>query len=197
MTGLETAAVVAVAVWLVILTCGLLLAVRQISLLTVRLSFAAPHVNVDQEALAVGSAISEGVRNLFGEDGDRGTIALLTGTCGNCRELADGVTVEQANDNVVFLVAGEKDLATEVARLLPEPARRIFDPGASRISNDLQITSSPFGISVADGVVTAKTYLQSGADLSALLARANQGTASFDVVSRNGDQHRDQEAVQS
>lgn len=198
MTGLETAAVVAIAMWLIILTCGLVLAVRQISLLTVRMSFAAPHVDVDQEGLAVGSAISERVRALFANDGGAGTIALMAGSCGSCRELAQGVSAEQVNSSVIFLVAGESDLASEVARLLPPPARRVFDPDASQISNDLQITSSPFGLSVAEGTVTAKTYLQSPADLSALLARADHAKASFEVISRSGSpDHREQEAVQS
>lgn len=197
MRGLEVAALVAVAVWLGVLTCGVLLVVRQVSLLTVRLSFAAPHVNADDDGQPVGSAVSEPIQALFTGTHDRGTLALLTGTCGSCRELAQSVSARLTDDALVFLIAGEQDLAQEVGRLLPDSARRIFDPEATQIANALQIMSSPFGLSVERGVVTAKTYLHSGADLSALLARANRAATSIDVVARNGHQESGREALRS
>jgi len=191
MTGLETTLVVVVAVWLAVISFVLILVVRQIGLLTVRVSFAAPEVPVDEVGLPVGTEIPDHVLDGVSAGGRPvSTLLLLSGTCGDCRGLATGLKAESVGDGTLVLIAGGKALAEEVAELLPAELPRMYEPEASRIANALGIDTVPFGMNVAGGVIRAKSFLRSASDVERLNARVepDEGTMSVvQVPASNGD----------
>lgn len=192
MTGLETALVVVVAVWLAVISFVLILVVRQIGLLTVRVSFAAPEVPVDEVGLPVGTEIPEHVLEGVSAGGRPvSTLLLLSGTCGDCRGLATGLReAESVADGTLVLIAGGKALAEEVAELLPAELPRLYEPDASRIANALGIDTVPFGMNVAGGVIRAKSFLRSASDVERLNARVEPDERAMSMVqvpAANGD----------
>lgn len=191
MTGLETALVVVVAVWLAVISFVLILVVRQIGLLTVRVSFAAPEVPVDEVGLPVGTEIPDHVLDGVSAGGRPvSTLLLLSGTCGDCRGLATGLEAESVGDGTLVLIAGGKALAEEVGELLPADLPRLYEPDASRIARALGIDTVPFGMNVAGGVIRAKTFLRSASDVERLNVRVESDERAMSVVqvpASNGD----------
>lgn len=174
MTNLEVVAVIAVALWLLVLTIIILLTVRQVALIALRISRSGGSPVLDRDGPAVDSAVPADVASLVPGLLQGGKVLLLmSSSCTTCRELAVELTTEKEAGlaDVVVLVAGAEDIATQMLELLPPHLTVIQDPTATNIANALSITSAPFAVRVESGKVTAKHYIYAVEDFRNLLNR--------------------------
>src|SRR5215211_1451254 len=165
MSALAIAALVLVCVWLGVLSFVVVLLVRQIGLLTVRLSVASQALSVDNDGPEVGSKVPDEVAAVLPNlEGERAYLLLLSATCAPCRELVSDVGERHFEQNIVALVPGDEQMAAELASLFPSGMQAVPDPDATRLAEVLGISSTPFILEVdQNGVVTRKAYLYNGA----------------------------------
>ena len=180
MSALAIVALVLACVWLGALTFVVVLLVRQVGLLTVRLSMATQAISLDDDGPEVGSILPEDVAEVM-PDGERAYLLLISASCEPCRELVVELDGHQFEQSVVALVPGRQEQASELAALLPPGIRVVVDPEATQLTESLDLESTPFAIEVEEGTVTSKVHLFGGA--SALLefvesasARAENGS---------------------
>lgn len=170
MSGLATVALILIAIWLGILTLVLVLTIRQIGVLTVRLSQAGESFNVDEDGPEVGSDIPPEVREILpGIETRVANFVLLSSNCNPCRELATKLDGHYFGTPVITLLAGRKELADGLASLLPPDFQILRDPAASQLAAAFQIQSTPFAVAVDAGKVRSKAYLHSLDDLLSLV----------------------------
>jgi hypothetical protein len=173
MSALAIAALVLVCAWLGVLTFVVMLLVRQVGLLTVRLSMATQAISLDDDGPSVGNSLPEDVAEMMPED-ESAYLLLISASCDPCRELVvelDGHSFEQS---VVALVPGRQEQAGELAALLPPGIRVVFDPEATELAESLDLESTPFVLEVDRGAVTRKAHLFGGA--SALIEFVESGS---------------------
>jgi hypothetical protein len=166
MSTLASVALVLVCVWLGVLTLVVVLVVRQIGLLTVRLSVAGEAASsVDDDGPEVGSSVPEDVASVLpDQEEDPAYLLLISATCTPCRELvADLQGNHRFEQEIVALVPGPGELASELAALLPSGIRTVLDPQATKLAEALDLESTPFALEVDRGTVTRKAYLHEGA----------------------------------
>jgi hypothetical protein len=174
MSALAIAALVLVCIWLGVLTLVVVLLVRQIGLLTVRLSVADRALSVDNDGPEVGSRVPEDVALLNPEE-ERAYLLLISAGCTPCRELVADLGDRRFEQNIVALVPGSEEQASELATLLPPGIRAVLDPEATSLAESLKIQSTPFALEVERGTVTRKAYLYEGA--SDLIGFVESGNA--------------------
>jgi len=174
MSALAIAALVLVCVWLGVLTLVVVLLVRQIGLLTVRLSVADRALSVDNDGPEVGSSVPEDVA-LPDLEEERAYLLLISAGCTPCRELVADLGDRRFEQNIVALVPGSEEQASELAALLPPGIRAVLDPEATSLAESLKIQSTPFALEVERGTVTRKAYLYEGA--SDLIGFVESGNA--------------------
>lgn len=177
MNGLTVAAIVAVALWLGILTLLTLLIVRQIGLLTVRLDYArGPAFDPEADGLAIGTTVPSEARAALPELASEPVVLLVvSATCSPCREVVDGLAGQLpagAERQLVALVAGDEAMADGLVALLPSGVRSVRDPQATAIATGLGIKSTPFALAVEGGAVTGKAYVHHATDLARLFEYA-------------------------
>jgi hypothetical protein len=166
MSALAIAALVLVCIWLGVLTLVVVLLVRQIGLLTVRLSVASQAFSLDNDGPEVGSSLPEEVTSVVPElMEERAFLLLISSTCTPCRELVSDLQGEQRfeEQKIVALVPGHEDQAREMAALLPSGIRVVLDPDAARVAGAIDLESTPLALEVERGVVTRKAFLHEGA----------------------------------
>jgi hypothetical protein len=174
MSALAIVALVLVCAWLGVLTFVVMLLVRQVGLLTVRLSMATQAISLDDDGPAIGSSLPEDVAEVMPED-EAAYLLLISAGCDPCRELVvelDGHGFEQS---IVALVPGRQEQSRELAALLPPSIRVVFDPEATELAESLDLESTPFALEVDRGTVTRKVHLYGGA--SALIEFVESGSA--------------------
>jgi len=174
MSALALAALVLVCIWLGVLTLVVVLLVRQIGLLTVRLSVADRALSVDNDGPEVGSSVPEEVA-LPDLEEERAYLLLISAGCTPCRELVADLGDRRFEQNIVALVPGSEEQASELAALLPPGIRAVLDPEASSLAESLKIQSTPFALEVERGTITRKAYLYEGA--SDLIGFVESGNA--------------------
>jgi hypothetical protein len=174
MSALAIVALVLVCAWLGVLTFVVVLLVRQIGLLTVRLSVATQAISLDDDGPEVGSALPEDVAEVMPAD-ERAYLLLISASCEPCRELVVELDGHRFEQSVVALVPGREEQAGELAALLPPGIRVVLDPEATQLAESLDLESTPFAIEVEGGTVTSKVHLFGGA--SALLEFVESGSA--------------------
>ncbi len=165
MSALAIAALVLVCIWLGALTLVVVLLVRQIGLLTVRLSIAGEAISLDDDGPEVGSSVPGAVASVLPDGGvERAILLLISSTCTPCRELvADLQGEHRFEQKIVALVPGPEELARELAALLPSGMRTVLDPQATELAEALDLESTPFALEVEGGTVTRKAFLHRGA----------------------------------
>lgn len=174
MSALAIAALVLVCAWLGVLTFVVVLLVRQIGLLTVRLSMAAQAMSLDDDGPEIGSTLPEDVAEVMPE-GERAYLLLISEGCDPCRELVAELDGRRFEQNVVTLVPGRQEQAAELAALLPPDVGVVLDPEATDLAESLGLESTPFALEVQRGTVTRKVHLYGGA--SALFEFMESGNA--------------------
>jgi hypothetical protein len=162
MSALAIVALVLASVWLGVLTFVVVLLVRQVGLLTVRLSMATQAISLDDDGPEVGSVLPEDVAEVMPE-GERAYLLLISASCEPCRELVVGLDGHRFEQSVVALVPGRQEQASELAALLPPGIRVVVDPEATELTESLDLESTPFAIEVEGGTVTSKVHLFGGA----------------------------------
>ncbi len=175
MSALAIAALVLVCVWLGVLTFVVVLVVRQIGLLTVRLSVTGGASSLDNDGPEIGSDVPEDVASVLPDQaGDHAYVLLVSSTCTPCWELVSDLGDRRFDQPMVALVPGHGERAGELAGLLPSTTRVVLDPEATRLAGELRLESTPFVLEVEHGTVTRKAYLHEGAsDLIAFVESAN------------------------
>ena len=185
MSALAIAALVLVCVWLGVLTLVVVLLVRQIGLLTVRLSVASQAFSLDDDGPEVGSSLPEEVTSMLPElkEEERAYLLLISAGCTPCRELVADLGGHRFEQKVVALVPGREEQAREMAALLPSGMRVVLDPQAVALAGALKLESTPFALEVERGTVTEKAYLHEGAsDLIAFVESRNGAAAEESFV---------------
>jgi hypothetical protein len=175
MSALLIAALVLACVWLGVLTLVVVLLVRQIGLLTVRLSVAGEATPLDDDGPEIGSSVPEDVAAVLPDQAEEHAYLLLvSSTCLPCWELVADLGERRFEQNIVALVPGHGEKAGELAALLPSSVRVVLDPEATRLAGALQLESTPFVLEVEHSTVTRKAYLHEGAsDLIAFVESGN------------------------
>jgi hypothetical protein len=166
MSTLASAALVLVCIWLGVLTLVVVLLVRQIGLLTVRLSVAGEAASsVDDDGPEVGSSVPEEVVSVLPdqEEDEQAYLLLISANCTPCRELVADLDGRHFEQQIVALVPGHEEMASELAALLPSSMQVVLDPEAVRLAEALDLESTPFVLEVQSGTVTRKAYLDEGA----------------------------------
>lgn len=186
MSTAELIALVTVAIWLAVLTVAIVLVIRQIGLLTVRLTYAAPHSPADEHGPDLGTALPEMVRESISLNGEATIVVFLSGTCSPCREFISSASPADFEHGTVTLISGREELAGQVADMLPEKARRFLDPVSNEVAKALGIEMVPFGILIVENKIEAKTYLRTADDLERL-REGDQGDQLVVVQSHNQD----------
>jgi len=162
MSALAIAALVLVCVWLGVLTLVVVLLVRQVGLLTVRLSMATQAISLDDDGPEVGSSLPEDVAEVMPDEGPA-YVLLTSAGCEPCRELVAELGGRRFEQSIVALVPGRREQAAELAALLPPGVKTVLDPEATRLAESLDLESTPFAIEVERGMVTRKVHLYGGA----------------------------------
>jgi hypothetical protein len=186
MTSLQVVAVSAVAVWLAALSVAVVLVIRQIGLLTIRLTYAAPHGAAESHGPPLGSKIPHTASELLGLNGAPRAVIFLSATCMPCRDFAESIAAEDIDGNITILISGRVELAEGVAALLPAECEPLLDPISSEIANDFGVDMVPFGLLLADGAVRNKTYLKSREELDAMKTPTGQRAKTIAIGSENG-----------
>jgi hypothetical protein len=164
MSALAIAALVLVCIWLGILTLVVVLLVRQVGLLTVRLSVAGEAASLDNDGPEIGSGVPEDVAVVLPDQAEEHVyLLLISSTCLPCWELATDLAEHRFEQKIVALVPGHEERAGELAALLPSSMRVVLDPEATRLAGALQLESTPFALEIERGAVTRKAYLHQGA----------------------------------
>ena len=174
MSALAIAALVLVCAWLGVLTFVVMLLVRQVGLLTVRLSMATQAMSLDDDGPEIGSSLPEDVAEVMPE-GERAYLLLISAGCDPCRELVAELDGHRFEQKVVALVPGRQEQADELAALLPPGIRVVLDPEATQLAESLDLESTPFALEVESGTVIRKVHLFGGA--SALFEFVESGNA--------------------
>lgn len=172
MSALAIAALVLVCAWLGILTFVVMLLVRQVGLLTVRISMATQATSLDDDGPEVGSSLPEDVAEVM-PDGERAYLLLISADCDPCRELVAELDGHRFDQKIVALVPGRQEQAAELAALLPPDIKVVLDPEAIQMTESLNLESTPFALEVESGTVTRKVHVYGGA--SALVEFVESG----------------------
>src|ERR671917_1090416 len=180
MSTLAVAALVLVCVWLGVLTLVAVLLVRQVGLLTVRLSAAGQALAVENDGPEVGSNIPEDVASALPDlEAERAYLLLISAGCTPCRELVADIGDRSFEQKIVALVPGDEKQGSELASLLPSGIRAVLDPEAASLAEALKLQSTPFALELECGKVTRKAYLYEGA--SDLIEFVGSGTGPADT----------------
>ncbi len=164
MSPLAVAALVLVCIWLGVLTLVAVLLVRQVGMLSVRLSAAGQALAVENDGPEVGSEIPEEVTSALPDlEAERAYLLLISAGCTPCRELVADISDRSFEQTIVALVPGNEEQASELASLLPPGVRGVLDPEAATLAETLKLQSTPFALELERGKVTRKAYLYEGA----------------------------------
>ncbi|MDQ3863564.1 MAG: hypothetical protein M3317_08710 [Actinomycetota bacterium] len=162
MSTLAIAALVLVCAWLGVLTFVVMLLVRQVGLLSVRLSMATQTTSLDDDGPEIGSSLPEDVAEVMPE-GEPSYLLLISAGCEPCRELVADLATQRFEQGVVALVPGHQEQAGELAALLPPGIKVVLDPEATQLAESMDLESTPFALEVERGTVTRKVHLYGGA----------------------------------
>ena len=184
MSALAIVALVLVCIWLGVLTLVIVLLVRQIGLLTVRLSVAGEATPLDNDGPEIGSSVPEDVAVVLPDQPEEHAYLLLvSSTCTPCWELVADLGERRFEQKIVALVPGHGEKAGELAALLPSGIQVVLDPEATRLAEALQLESTPFALEIEHGAVTRKAYLHEGAaDLIEFVESANSAAEKRNFV---------------
>lgn len=174
MNDVASVAVVLMAAWLLVLTLGLVLSIRQIAILSQRVS-AGASFDLEDDGLHLGTELPRELVAELGHDSEPFYVLLISAGCGSCREIAHDLRDQPLPSSVIALVPGQEELADRVIELLPPAYTMIRDPRASEIARELSIKSTPYALAIADRVVRGKAYLHS-ASLFGRLVDAHEDT---------------------
>lgn len=180
-----TVALILSGVWLGVLTLVVVLLVRQIGLLTLRLSIVSTSTafSVADDGPEIESEAPEVITSAFPQLLERQPVYLLfvSATCGPCRDLAAELNGHRDWPDVIALVTGREELAEGLVELLPSEFQIVRDPEANKFAKSLQIQSTPFAIEFTGGTVNKKAYLYNASDFVTLFESYSSADANNSI----------------
>lgn len=114
------------------------------------------------------------------------TLLLMSATCQPCREVAGAMNTAGLPSDVqpLVLLTGGGRPADELESLIAGASRAIVrDPQATQIAEGLSIVSTPFALSISNGLVRAKSYVRTLDDLQELSSLASEQSEEERAVS--------------
>jgi hypothetical protein len=129
MSALAIAALVLACIWLGVLTLVVVLLVRQVGLLTVRLSVAGEAASLDNDGPEIGSSVPEDVALVLPDQAqEHAYLLLISSTCLPCWELATDLAEHRFEQNIVALVPGTRRRRASWRRSFPPACRWCSTP---------------------------------------------------------------------
>ncbi len=179
MTTVQVSALIAVAIWMAVLSIVVLLCVRQIALISTQLG---QHpVIMENDGPEIGTDFAQMMSNevpvlLNGES----HLLLLSASCKPCHDLASMLNrIQLPAHPIAALVPGRPDLADLVVDVLPAQITPIRDPDATDLARAMSMQRVPSAVTFDQGVVTAKMdHIASAGDLEAFLHSRSTSPAS-------------------
>lgn len=179
MNDLEIAALIVIVAWLGVLSLVLVLAIRQITLLTARIDRSGVVYRME-DGPAIGSQVPDGVvEALPGVLTGVTHLLLISATCTPCRQLAEELRDKTLpkNGTTTALVPGRTELANGIVNLLPSDTEIVRDPDATEIAHALQLQRVPAALTLERGIVVAKSPpITSASELLRFLEHSAEGS---------------------
>jgi hypothetical protein len=140
MNNFETVALVIAMAWLGVLTLVTLLLVRQMGILTVRLSMGGSNFSLAHDGPEVGSKVpAEALAILPRLERGRTVILHVSATCSPCRELVTSLKGRALAPHTIAWVAGRTELADALVSLLPAGMTIVRDPDVTELAKIFHI----------------------------------------------------------
>lgn len=154
MSSFELVALVAVALWLAGLTLLVLLLVRQLGIMSVRLSVDAPRV---EGSIPIGGPLPDAVTEEFPElSDDLAYLVFLSSTCAACADFARNLDLLPSGRRILVFVAGTGESADRLHDLVPESFETIRDPVATAMADAMELRGTPIALQVERGILTGR-----------------------------------------
>jgi hypothetical protein len=183
MTGLELAALIAVAAWLASLSVVAVLCVRQLGILSTGLRPASDGVELAGDGLAIGQRVPVSVRSLIPGLTELRYLLFVETGCAACRDLIAQFADSGIKAPLTVVMQGGATRASSLVALLPEETALVRDPDAAEVFELMEVGFTPAVLEVERGFVTGKGVLRGLHDLESLIrARAADGTKVADEL---------------
>lgn len=186
MNTLELVAVVLLLVWLGLLTIVTVLIVRQVALLSVRLSIPVNAFSLADDGPELGSEVPAELQAALNNGTQLHHLLILSANCAPCRELAAALAGRTAAASITALITGPAELARAIEDLLPAGVDAVGDPEAAKLIGSLGIESRPFAVTVEGATITRKIYVRGRDDLLAFVAAGHEAAAAPEEVAHVG-----------
>jgi hypothetical protein len=182
MSGLELGALIAVAVWLAVLSLVAVLCVRQLGILTAGFR-PSEGPEIAGDGLAIGQRVPAEVRSLIPGLTDLTYLLFVETGCAACRELIAQFADSGIEAPLTVLMQGSGHRADGLVSLLPSGTEVIRDPDAAEVFEQMEVGFTPTALEIERGFVTGKGVLRGLHDLESLIrARAADGTEVVDEL---------------
>lgn len=185
MTTAGTAALIAVAVWLAVLTVVIAATVRQLGLIT---AWVKERGASQDDGLDVGTPLSEQVQLAIPELSEGLCyVIFLGGDCQPCREFAVEATRDEELNahrdefDVVAVVTGSSRQVESMSKLLPAWFRVIDGEDAARMTDEFEVQTTPSVYEAERGAITGHAVAGYGVVnfVNLVHARATSDAAEF------------------
>ncbi len=185
MSTAATMALIAAAIWLIVLTVVVMASVRQLGLLT---AWVKERGSSQDDGLDVGTSLSAAAQLAIPELRDGLCyVVFLGGDCQPCREFAveaardEELNARQDDLEVVVVVTGSPRQAEGMSRLLPSWFRVIQGDEASRLTDEFEVQTTPSVYETERGAVTGRAVAGYGVVnfVNLVHARATSDAAEF------------------
>lgn len=167
MNTLEILTVSLVTVWLACLTLLQLTSIRQIGILTAKMSLDgnsnAAHDFLNMDGPEIGSEVPISVDEILATIASHQSsewALFVSSTCATCRQLM--ADIHQNNSHApfhLFIAGTDPALVDALRQLAPDATNVVGEPHASAFAKALHIRSTPFMVKIVDGIVTDKTFV--------------------------------------
>lgn len=160
---------VAGGVWALAMTVALLAAIRQISLISVRLDLQMrlPDLSEMGDGPDAGMEVSIAALDEFGSDL---VVLALAGSCASCRRFVESLPDESALPvALVVLLAGRGAPTRELAAQFPTWVSVIRDPQATAIGRELELSRTLVALQLQERQITGKADITTIDDLLSLV----------------------------
>ncbi len=170
MPEMDTALVAALLAWQVVVAVLIAVLFRQVALLSIAMSQQDPPAR--NSNLAVGVPIPQELDSDMVDPAETTYVFWLSVGCDACvrvaEELGTAISTGAWTESTVALITGPATAATSLSDTAALQNRTIVDPDASSIIETLGLTTSPFVIKTANGVVRGWSTVTSIPDLEKL-----------------------------
>lgn len=159
------------AVWLILLTVAVLVQLRQITLLTMRLT---PRDANDRTYLTLRQPIPDIVRTMAPDlIGSEGYLLHLTPSCESCMALVDDIGEAGLGAPYVAIVSGPEDEAATIAARLPTASQVITGGAAETVKASLNLRRAPLAVRIENGRITGWSVVKTRRDFLRLKGPAH------------------------